>query len=104
MDWSEAFCAQRPPNFVASRTAVHGWFLAGAFQRSAPTGGCANGMPRKRRLMPATSPWIMPSSSVRSVPDWMAIGAGSESEVQAASAARTKPTATRTSLCPMAAS
>ena len=38
-------CMQAGPGFTASRTPSHGATGCGACQRSAPTGGAANGMP-----------------------------------------------------------
>ena len=55
-------CMQRAPNSVAFRTPSHDAGGCGAFQRSSPTGGAANGMPLKTRTSdeataaPSTAP------------------------------------------------
>src|SRR5215467_10392836 len=53
---------QRGPNSAALRTPFHGATGFGAFHRKAPTGGAANGIPRKTRTpgeavaTPSTTP------------------------------------------------
>src|SRR5215467_13899109 len=55
-------CTQRGPNSVALRTPLHGFTGCGAFHRNGPTGGAANGIPRKTRTpgdaaaAPSTTP------------------------------------------------
>src|SRR3974390_2487957 len=51
-----AFCAQRFPNWVASRTPVHGSGGWGAFQRKGPTGAFAYGIPRYAKTAPSLRP------------------------------------------------
>src|SRR5262249_30898376 len=41
------FCAHGGPSVVASRVPIHGLTGIGSRQRRSPTGGCANGIPRK---------------------------------------------------------
>src|SRR5438067_12575179 len=59
------FCMQRGPNATAVFTPSHRIGGCGAFQRSGPTGGAANGMPLNTRTaasLPA-APDTMPESS-----------------------------------------
>src|ERR1700722_6878919 len=65
---SVVFCVDEPlwghsaPACVASRTPVHGVAGFGALKRSGPTGGAANGMPRKARTPFVTEPCTLPLS------------------------------------------
>src|ERR1035441_1379898 len=49
------------PMVVASSVVVHGVTGCGACHRSVPTGGRANGMPRKFRVAADAAPWTTPS-------------------------------------------
>src|ERR1700749_2954066 len=55
---------QREPKLVASRTPCHLAAGCGGFQRRGPTGGAANGIPRKSRAWPSALilPWTLPLS------------------------------------------
>src|SRR5581483_10407647 len=64
-------CGHELPKAVAARVSVHGAGGAGGRHRRSATGGAANGMPRKRRVPPTTSPWTMPSCRRSSVPCWI---------------------------------
>src|SRR4051812_37363020 len=59
----DAPCAQCGASSVASRSAVNAAGATGGFQRSAPTGGAAYGMPRKLRMvavaLPRTGPAVV---------------------------------------------
>src|SRR5262245_61777924 len=62
-----AIWAQRLPNCVASIGVVHLSGATGAFQRRAPTGGFAYGMPRNCRavtVVPMMLPWTGPSATL----------------------------------------
>src|SRR5450755_1206321 len=54
-------CMQREPNSLASRTPFQCGAGRGAFQRSAPTGGAANGMPLKAATPLSTVPFTLPA-------------------------------------------
>src|SRR5262249_40082497 len=62
-------CMQRVPNSVALRTPLQFFTGCGAFQRNSPTGGAANGIPRKTRtpgvpaVAPSTTPFSVRTSS-----------------------------------------
>ena len=61
MSPNTACCIQRGPNLTASRTPFQFLTGCGGFQRRSPTGGAANGTPRKARtpstVVPATVPF-----------------------------------------------
>src|SRR5215510_3452463 len=63
-----ASCMQLTANVVACFTPVHDWIGCGAFHRSAPTGGAANGMPLKEAMplvdVPATRPPVTSASLI----------------------------------------
>src|SRR5262245_41794874 len=65
---------QREPNSAALRTPFHGSTGCGAFHRKAPTGGAANGIPRKTRTpgdvaaTPSTTPLSVFTRSSPSAP------------------------------------
>lgn len=54
-------CAHMVPNFVASRTSLHGVSGCGGRQRSAPTGGAAKGIPLNAAMPSCIAPWSGPS-------------------------------------------
>ena len=84
---------QDGPAFVTSRTPSQGTTGAGGFQRKSPTGGSANGMPRK--IVPPSgkaSPRTMPPVTKRS------IGAAAATDAVMAAAARNRIVNLRISL------
>src|SRR5215831_9579426 len=66
-----ASCMQLRANDEACLTPVHGLTGCGAFQRSAPTGGAANGMPLNDEMpfvtTPATRPPVTSASRISAV-------------------------------------
>ena len=54
-------CGHCGPNAAASRTPSHGTGGTGAWNRRFPTGGCANGRPRKTALPCSTRPLTRPA-------------------------------------------
>src|SRR5579862_6046302 len=54
-------CGHCGPNAAASRTPSHAAVGAGAWNRRLPTGGCANGTPRKTALPCSTRPLTRPA-------------------------------------------
>ena len=83
-------CTQRAPNFVAALTPSHFAAGCGAFQRLAPTGGAAYGMPRYCRtpVTPESAPLSRPASVV--IGDWADAKGGSVSATSAAAVAATR--------------
>src|SRR5262245_37827591 len=59
---SAPYCVQEGPFFVALSASVHLSWGAGGFQRRAPVGGAAYGMPRKARVDPRSAPSTAPLS------------------------------------------
>src|SRR5262245_29231867 len=61
----DAGCGQLGPNLTQSRTPSHFAGGSGGRQRRSPTGGAANGIPRKTRVEPSalSVPRIVPASS-----------------------------------------
>src|SRR6478672_7224574 len=56
-------CTHAAPNWVASRVPVHFGMGSGGFQRIAPVGGSAYGMPLKLRTPPAATPITLPAGA-----------------------------------------
>src|SRR5438270_4894885 len=54
---------QPGPKSVASRTPFQRARGTGGFQRSGPTGGCANGMPLNTRTLPSVVPRTAPAGA-----------------------------------------
>src|SRR6476646_7789437 len=54
---------QAAPNCVASRVPFHFGNGSGAFQRIAPTGGCAYGIPLNAWMPPAAVPCSLPAGA-----------------------------------------
>src|SRR5689334_15975756 len=54
---------QAGPKFVASRVSFHFGIGSGAFQRRAPTGGSAYGMPLNARTLPDATPCSLPAGA-----------------------------------------